>query len=81
MGLAASALDKPCLEGQTTWSHRTTSCFPQENAFTNEGRRMRYTLGAWNKLAKKWRSPLGTVRQNIEKAIMESPTLFVEEEE
>lgn len=42
---------------------------------------MRYTLGAWNKLAKTWRSPLGTVRQNIEKAIMESPTLFVEEEE
>ncbi len=42
---------------------------------------MRYTLGAWEKLAKKWRNPAGTTRQNIEKAIMESPTLFVEEEE
>ncbi len=42
---------------------------------------MSFTLGTWNKLAKKWRSPLGTTRQNIEKAIMESPTLFVEEEE
>lgn len=32
---------------------------------------MRYTLGAWNKMAKKWRSPLGTTRQNIERTIME----------
>ena len=32
---------------------------------------MRYTLGAWNELAKKWRSPLGPVRQNIERTIME----------